>query len=412
MTETSDIRRKGFVAHMATVFINALNDNFFRLVVIFIAIREFVAEGEGTFYYSLVGFVFLLPFVLFSPWAGYIADRYSKKIVIVCTRMAEAAVLLTAALMLITDNFPGLLVTTFLMGLQSTFFSPAKFGILPELVRYQQLSRANGHIQLWTFLAIILGTALAGFVMEFAGEALWVPAALIVTLSVTGLVTSLFIAPTLATDNPAPFRLNPFATVMQSVTEIRPQRVLFMVILGIAWFWALGTLYQLNVPLFAEVHLELGELATGIILTALALGIGTGSILAGYLSRGGIAMHHAPAGMIAAALISALLYFATDSYPATLMLMALLGIASGFFIVPITAYLQGHSPADRRGRFIAASNFLAFSAMLVAPVLFWLLTGPAGATPAHVFMIGGLASLLVGLTALRLYRRHRAEADA
>lgn len=412
MADTSDVRRPGFVAHMATVFINALNDNFFRLVVIFIALREFVAEGEGTFYYSLVGFVFLLPFVLFSPWAGYIADRYSKKAVIVATRSAEAVVLLTAAVMLIIDYFPGLLVTVFLMGLQSTFFSPVKFGILPEIVRYAQLSRANGHIQLWTFLAIILGTALAGFVMEFAGEALWIPAVVVVALSLTGLITSFFVTPTRALNNPAPFRLNPFATVVQSIAEIRPQRVLFLVVVGIAWFWALGTLYQLNVPLFAELHLGLGELATGIILTTLALGIGTGSILAGYLSRGGIAMHHAPAGMIAAALISALLYFTVDSYPATLVLMALLGVASGFFIVPITAYLQGHSPAERRGRFIAASNFLSFSAMLVAPVLFWVLTGPAGATPAHVFVIGGLASALVGLTALRLYRRHRAEADA
>ncbi|WP_018863960.1 MFS transporter [Thioalkalivibrio sp. ARh3] len=412
MTETSDIRRKGFIAHMATVFINALNDNFFRLVVIFIAIRQFVAEGEGTFYYSLVGFVFLLPFVVFSPWAGYISDRYSKKVVIVTTRLAEAAVLLAAALMLITENFIGLLVTTFLMGLQSTFFSPSKFGILPEIVRYQQLSRANGHIQLWTFLAIILGTALAGFVMEFAGEDLWIPAALIVALSLTGLVTSFFITPTGATDNPAPFRINPLATIVQSINEIRPHRVLFLVILGIAWFWTLGTLYQLNVPLFAEIHLELGELATGIILTTLALGIGAGSILAGYLSRGTIAMHHAPAGMIAAALFSALLYFAADSYQATLVLMALLGVASGFFIVPITAYLQGHSPAERRGRFIAASNFLAFAAMLVAPVLFWLLTGPAGITPALVFVTGGLASLLVGLASWRLYRRHHAEANA
>lgn len=396
---------------MATVFINALNDNFFRLVVIFLAIREFVAEDTGTFYYSLVGFVFLLPFVLFSPWAGYIADRYSKKTVIVWTRLAEAGVLATAAAMLITAHFPGLLLTTFLMGLQSTFFSPVKFGILPEIVRYQQLARANGHIQLWTFLAIILGTALAGFVMEFAGDVLWIPALTVVTLSVTGLVTSLFIEPTRATERPAPFQPNPLVTVAQTVAEIRPQRVLFLVTLGIAWFWALGTLYQLNIPLFAELHLGLGELATGITLTTLALGIGAGSIVAGYLSRGGIAMHHAPGGMIAAALLSALLYFATDSYPATLVLVALLGMASGFFIVPITAYLQSHSPAERRGRFIAASNFLAFSAMLLAPVLFWLLTGPAGASPGHVFVLGGLASLLVGLTALRVHRYHRTQAD-
>lgn len=412
MSDTSDIRKVGFVSHMATVFINGLNDNFFRLVVIFIAIREFVAEEEGTFYYSLVGFVFLLPFVLFSPWAGYIADRFSKKQVIVVTRAAEFAVLLLAAGMLVAGYFPGLLLTTFLMGLQSTFFSPAKFGILPEIVRYEQLSRANGHMQLWTFLAIILGTALAGFVMEWAGETLWIPAVVVVVLSVIGLVTSFFVTFTRAAENPPSFQLNAFATLVQSIAEIRPQRVLFLVILGIAWFWALGTLYQLNVPLFAELHLGLGELATGIILTSLALGIGGGSILAGYLARGSIAMHHAAPGMIAAAVLSAMLSFTTDSYLATLVLTALLGIASGFFIVPITAYLQGHSPAERRGRSIAASNFLSFAAMLLAPVLFWVFTGPAGATPAHVFVIGGGASLVVGLMALRLYHRHRAEAEA
>lgn len=134
MPGSSDIRTKGFIALMVTVFINALNDNFFRLVIIFVAIREFVTNDEDTFYYSLVGFVFLLPFVVFSPYAGFVADRYSTKHVIVWTRLAEAMVLITGGVMLVFHNMIGLFVALFLMGLQSTFFSPGKFGILPEVV--------------------------------------------------------------------------------------------------------------------------------------------------------------------------------------------------------------------------------------------------------------------------------------
>ncbi len=405
MAHSSDIRTKGFAALMVTVFINALNDNFFRLVFIFLALRVYVTEGEGTFYYSLIGFIFLLPFVLFSPYAGYVGDRFSKKAVVLGTRLAEAVVLMTAAVMLVLHNMPGLFVALFLMGLQSAFFSPVKFGILPEIVRDEELSRANGQMQLWTFLAIILGTALAGFIMEWAGDALWIPAAVIVSFSILGLASSLFVTPTKAKGDPAPFRLNAIADVGAAIGEIHRFRALFLVVLGIAWFWALGTLYQLNVPMFAEVELQVGEMRTGIILTVLAVGIGIGSIVAGHLAGGRIEMRHVPAGMLSTGLFSVLLFLAGDSYAATLVLSFLLGVGAGFFIVPISAYLQNESPARRRARFIAASNFLAFSAMLVAPVLFWILTGPLGATPGHIFLISGLASILVGLYTIQLFRR-------
>jgi len=405
MPNTSDIRKKGFIALMIAVFINALNDNFLRLVIIFVAIREFVADDEGTFLYSLVGFIFLLPFVLFSPYAGYTGDRFSKQSIIVWTRCAEAAVLIGAALMLVTYTVVGLFVVLFAMGLQSAFFSPAKFGILPEIVRYQQLSRANGHMQLWTFLAIILGTALAGVVMDVAGEELWLPAVLIVIFSLIGLLSSFFVTPTKPAGDPSPFRLNPFADVFNAIREIRESWVLFLVILGIAWFWTLGTLYQMNVPLFAELQLGVGEMETGVILTALGVGIGLGSVVAGYLAGGEIEMKHVPAGMLATALFSMLLYFTDTSYAGTLALTFLLGVGAGFFIVPMSAYLQHKSPSTRRGRFIAASNFLAFSAMLAAPVLFWVLTGPMGVTSTQIFVICGVASLAVGIWTVHFYRR-------
>lgn len=403
MPRSSDIRTKGFVALMVTVFINALNDNFFRLVFIFLAIRVYVTDGEGMFYYSLIGFIFLLPFVLFSPYAGFVGDRYSKKAVIVSTRVAEAGVLMIAAVMLVLNNMAGLFGAVFLMGLQSTFFSPVKFGILPEIVREEELSPANGHMQMWTFLAIILGTALAGFIMEWAGDVLWIPAIVIVLFSILGLVSSLFVTPTEPEGNPAPFRLNAFADVKAAIGEIRHFRVLFLVVMGIAWFWALGTLYQLNVPLFAELHLQVGEMRTGIILTVLAVGIGIGSIVAGHLAGERIEMRHVPVGMIAVGVFSFLMLFTVGSYAATLVLSCMLGIGAGFFIVPIPAYLQHGSPAKRRARFIAASNFLAFSVMLVAPVLFWILTGPLGAAPSHIFVLSGLASILAGVYTIHLF---------
>jgi MFS family permease len=389
---------------MVAVFVNAMIDNFFRLVVLFVAIREFVLGGGGTFYYSLVAFVFLSPFVLFSPYAGFVADRFSKNKVIVATRASEWAVVSFGGWMLFTDNVGGLFIALFLMGTQSAFFSPLKFGILPEIVREEQLSRANGQLQLWTFLAVILGTATAGIVMELAGERLWAPGALIVPMALLGLASSLFITPTKAERHTPEFRLNPLKDVFNAIAEIRQMRVLFLVILGIAGFWALGTLYQLNVPLFAELQLGLGELETGIILTVLAMGIGAGSVASGYLARDRIELGHIPAGVLVISVCSFLLYFAGNTYTGTLALTLALGAGAGFLIVPITAYLQRASPVARRGRFIAASNFLSFGAMLVAPVVFWILTGPFGAQPTQIFVIAAAASLAVLAWAYRQYR--------
>lgn len=241
--------------------------------------------------------------------------------------------------------------------------------------------------------------------MDLAGDELWIPGTLVILVSLLGLLSSVFITPTTPEMATAPFRLNPVADVFHALGKIRPARVLFLVILGIAYFWALGTLYQLNVPLFAELELEVGELETGIILTLLAVGIGVGSIASGYLAKGEIALRHVPAGVFGTSAFSVLLYFAADSYGWTLALSFLLGIGAGFFIVPISAYLQEKSPPARRGRFIAASNFLSFTAMLAAPVAFWVLTDPLGMTPKRIFVISGVLSLLVLGWGGREYRR-------
>jgi len=405
MTEKRETSSKGFRFLMITVFLGALNDNLFRLFVLFIALREFVTNGDDTFYYSLVGALFLLPFILFSPYAGWTADRFSKRKVIISTKLSEIILMSSAAWFLISYNISGLFVILFLMGMQSTFFSPVKYGILPEILSHEQLSKANGYMEFWTFIAIIMGTSLAGFLMSWAGENLLVPGLTVMTLALLGLISSYFISKTEPEKEDRPFKINPFRDVFNAIKEIRETRLLFYVILGISYFWFIGSLYQLNIPLYAQLQLLLDELGTGIILTALALGIGLGCIAAGHFSRGRIELKFVPMGAIGISIASGCLFFTTFNLYVAIAVILLLGFSSGFFIVPCSAYLQHKSPEARRGRFIAASNFLAFSAMFAAPVLLWVLTDFAGLESTHLFLLFGLISLMVAIYAARNLKR-------
>jgi len=386
---------KGFKALMVTQFFGALNDNIFKLIVLFLVIRTVVSEDAGTFYMGLVGALFVLPFVIFSPYAGIIADKFKKKKLIVYIKAFEVVLMGLAALFLLTESVAGLLTVLFLMGLQSTFFSPIKFGILPEILKHECLSQGNGYIQFWTFLAIILGTAGASLLLAMAGDSLLLPGLILISFALIGLSFSFHISETSAQSSEIKFRLNPFAEVMRTLIEIRKTRSLFLVVLAITFFWLVGALYQLNIPLYAQVMMGVGELQSGIVLAALAFGIGIGSLGAGYVSNGKVELGLVPLGAIGISICSLLLFFSFNSIFITLVVISLLGISSGAYIVPLDAFLQSESPSHTRGRYIAANNFLNFSGMFISAVLFWMLTDILSFNPAHVFLTFAALTIIV-----------------
>ena len=160
------LRRPGFFPFFCTQFLGAFNDNFYKILVTLLALDIPTEAGGGKHFIPMIGAMFILPFLLFSGYAGHLADVHSKYKVLVISKSFEIFAMSLGLVTFLIGRMELMLIVVFLMGLQSTFFSPAKYGILPEMLPEQDLSRGNGLLEMSTFLAIILGTAIGGAIYE------------------------------------------------------------------------------------------------------------------------------------------------------------------------------------------------------------------------------------------------------
>src|SRR3989337_4438603 len=177
------LKHFGFQSFLWTQFLGAFNDNIYKMVVSLFAIEAAVRGGSGgSAYLSLAGAVFILPFILFSGYAGHVADVYNKRSVLIVTKSFEIVATGMAIFALWSGRIDFMLFVLFLMALQSTFFSPAKYGIIPEMLPDRDLSRANGLLEMSTFLAVIMGTAIGGMLFGIWKDSVgWIGILLIIT---------------------------------------------------------------------------------------------------------------------------------------------------------------------------------------------------------------------------------------
>jgi len=169
MATKSTLNSTGFKAFLSTQFLGAFNDNAFKLTILFVA-RNVLKDSSS--FITLANALFTLPFIVFSAYAGYVADRVSKKTMMVWIKVAEIVIMFLGGIALFSGNLHAMVFVLFLMATQSALFGPAKYGILPEILPDEELSRANGRLQLWTFMAIIAGTAVGGPLFNFFNEGL------------------------------------------------------------------------------------------------------------------------------------------------------------------------------------------------------------------------------------------------
>ena len=165
-------------------FLGAFNDNVFKIIICLLGIQLISGQREAAAFVSIVGALFVIPFIVFSPLAGYLADRYRKRNVIVIMKAVELLIMVLGLYALMANNLVVLCVILFLMASQSAFFSPAKYGILPELLSEGQISRGNGYLQMFTFSAIILGSAFGGRIKEVFDPSVWMTSIILIALSV------------------------------------------------------------------------------------------------------------------------------------------------------------------------------------------------------------------------------------
>jgi acyl-[acyl-carrier-protein]-phospholipid O-acyltransferase / long-chain-fatty-acid--[acyl-carrier-protein] ligase len=397
---TKDCSQRTFKALMTTQFLGAINDNIFQLVVSLLILQIVTSENE-IIYLSASQALFVVPFILFSAAAGYLADKYRKSTIIKATKLMEIVVMGVGCTLLLTGAIDALLVVLFFMGLQSTLFSPNKYGILPEMLEHKHLSKGNGYLEFWTFMAILSGTIIGSSIMALEAGSRVVAGATVAGIALVGFASSCFIKDSPVTAQSPAFMINPFRKVVEDVLEIRRSRGLFLTLLAITYFWFVGAWFRINILLYADNTLGLTESGTGILLAIFTIGIGAGSLLAGAVSAGKVELGLVPLGAVGISVAAILLGVSYDSLALTCVALILLGVSAGVYVVPLNAYFQQYSPPDRRGRYLASSNVLCFSGMLLAYLFMGFFGKGLDFSPAQVFIVVGLFSIVATFYALQ-----------
>lgn len=357
--------KKSFWSLFVTQCQGAFSDNVFKFAVIFTAMSQFPDEADQDRLVSLIGVFFAVPFILFTMTGGFCADRFSKRTMAVRIKTAEIVIMSLGAAGLYFSNLNILMAVIFLMSAQSAFFGPVKYGLLPELLEEKQLSWGNGYVGLGTFISIILGTIVGGFLFDwFDNQA--ATGVVLVAFAVTGFLASRGIR-TMAPANPEKkYKINFLAEFWQQLSYARKDKVLFLSVIGSTYFWFLGALVQQSVMIYGRNDLDLSFRSTSILFAMMAVGIGLGSFLAGYLSSRKIEYGLIPLGAIGVSLFSFLMGqsgLGTIQFGAYL---GLLGFFGGFYIVPINALVQHRPDSDRKGSVIAMQAFLSWIGILTS----------------------------------------------
>jgi acyl-[acyl-carrier-protein]-phospholipid O-acyltransferase / long-chain-fatty-acid--[acyl-carrier-protein] ligase len=385
MPERETNWRRGFWGLIATQFQGAFNENGLKSLVFFLILAMHLKPEEENSRVFVLNLLFSVPFVLFSMTGGYLADRFSKRTVTVGTKLFEMAVMLLAIVAFAQENLPLALAAVFLASTQAALFGPSKYGLLPELLPPEELSWGNGVIELGTFLAIISAVVAAGFLSDAFRGRQAISGLLFLGCSVVGLACALAITRVPAADPARKFRANAFGDLWAQGRLIRADRVLWLAVLGNTYFWFFGALLQNNVIFYGERLLRIDSSHTGPLLASVAVGIGVGSLAAGFLSGGKIEYGLIPLGALGMTVFGFSLSVHGLSFVQVLILLAALGFTGGFFIVPINALIQHRPEEQHKGGVIAAANLLSFVGIGAAGALYYLLTNYLHLDPAGVF---------------------------
>ncbi len=407
------IKSRGFAAYLGTLFAGAFNDNVFKLLLLCYASNFLGQDSPATkLYVPLAGALFVVPFLLFSSYAGYLADRFSKKSVMIGTKVAEVAIMLAGLLFFAEQRVYWLLAILFVMGAQSTFFSPAKYGFMPETLPETELSRGNGATQLFTFLAIILGSWAGGALSAWSGDQPHYAAWFCLAFAIVGLAVSFGITPTRPGNPSVRLKLDPFTPHLLTLREMRRDSLLWLCLLANTFFWFLAALFQLTLLFLAKDTLAGDDNLVGYLQAAVALGIGAGCALAGFLSRNRIEYGLIIPGGIMTGVCCCLLGVFGGSRMGAYLFSAAMGFSAGFYQLPLVTAIQKRSPQRCRGRYLGAGNALDCIAMMLASLVQWLLLKVFAFDARGVFVSAGVLTIVVVLVMARkvptLWQRSRA----
>ncbi len=414
--EKDRLFNRGYLSLLAAQFFGAANDNILKQCLTFMVATgiwsgSLADGGLGEGGQVVPALLLTLPFIFLSGYAGQITDRLSKRTVMLGVKIAEIPIALIALIGFITQNLWVTLFALLLLSIQSSFFGPAKYGVIPELVADRHLSMANGLINMLTNLAVISGSLAAGPLSDLfdptkaaAGTEpiLWAPGMALLAVAIAGLA-SIVLLPALKPAKPdLKFNFNPFATYVESLRDMAKTSLLGVTF---AWsgFYMVAMIALMIIPEYSEI-LGISYEETSYFLGILGVAIAIGSVAAGLISRKHIQPSLIPVGAVGMTTFFFLLGIMTPTFNNVAALIFGAGIFAGFYIVPLQALLQHLSPDDERGRFLGTANALAFCFSSLGAILYWIATNRTGMSPYRVHLICGALALvgtILGIVRLR-----------
>lgn len=405
------IRR--FLPLFLTQFLGAFNDNVFKNALIIMITYESLNDTSlnSAMLITLIAGLFILPFFLFSATAGQLADKCEKSKLIIIIKLVEIFIMVFAAIGFFQEQIAMLMIVLFLLGTHSSFFGPLKYAILPDHLKPNELLGGNGLIEAGTFLAILIGTIVGGLLIIYRLGELLISSVLLFS-AIIGFTFALCI-PKSRIDNP---KVHIDGNIIKATVELlrytKVHRDIFLAIIGISWFWLLGSTIITQIPTYTKISLHASEHVFTFFISLFSIGIAVGSLLCNKILKGKVHATYVPLAAIGMSLFIIDLYFASVYLPIdfntqyinipTLLSsvhgwritldLFMIAVAGGIYTVPLYAILQRRSDPKHRARVIASNNIMNALFMVIAALLTTALLSLSATVP-QVFLLLGVLNI-------------------
>ena len=409
--ETDQIRhaRGKFAAMAGAYFMGTFNDNFFKQAVMLLALAAGREKFQGA-----AGIAFTVPFIVFAAPAGWMADRFPKRNVVISAKTLEMVAALVGALGIAMGNLWVMVGMVAIMGTQSTFFSPALNGSIPELYPASHVTKANAILRMIVTVGILIGISFSGFVLDLKGKPIFGVARgnamvglAVILIAVVGLVVSFGIPTRAAADPGRAFPWTGPLDTIRELGEVWNDHQLGRILVADVFIWAVGVFQLLVINSLGKLQFHLSDSRTSLLVASQLIGLAMGGLLSAHFAKGvrwfrvlvpaGIAM-----GLMMLAIGGVPLLPVDAQVPLLYVLIGLAGMAGGLFLIPCESFLQIRPAPERKGAVWASANFASFSGMAMASFLYIPLTV---LVPTLAYAVLGLASLLFMIWMALEFRR-------
>ncbi len=404
-----------FFPYFVTQCLGALNDNVYKNVLLLMVTYSQVSQlpFDVNLFVNLAAGLFILPFFLFSAYAGLVADNMDKALLIRRLKILELLIMACAAAAIMTHSYVLMLVLLFLMGTQSAFFGPVKYSLLPQILTAEDLVRGNAWVEVGTFVSILLGTIGAGLILTQTNSEL-IAAISVVAFAVLGVLYSRQIPPLPPIHPVKKIKFTPLSGAIRTLKLCRKQPAIWVAIIAISWFWFVGATYLTQFANFSRVHLQGDATVVSLLLVVFSVGIAIGSMLCTRLSRQRVEIGVVPIGLVGLMVFGIDLYWAIPEltekplmsvaafvvqaqHYRLLVDLLFIGISGGVFIVPLYAFVQARAIPSQRAQMIAANNILNALFMVVSALMAMVLLGGLQWQISELFLALAAANAITGV---------------